>query len=61
MAISMPTMLRTMLSMYSGAESPIFQGLGSVASCRRVRRAMMRRAKRSSACTVSTPCACTTS
>jgi hypothetical protein len=43
MAISMPTMLRNMLAMKSGAESPIFHGLGSFASCRRVKRATMLR------------------
>jgi hypothetical protein len=61
MLTSRPTMLRSIPSMYSGAESDIFHGLGSAASCRRVRRATRPRTKRSSSRTVSVPCACTTS
>jgi hypothetical protein len=60
MTISMPTMLRSMPSMNSGAESDILQGLGSAASWSRVRRASKPRTKRSSSRTVSVPCTCTT-
>jgi tRNA-dihydrouridine synthase A len=59
--ISMPTIALSMPSMNSGAESPIFQGLGSEASWVRVSRPTTPRTNFSSFCTVSRPCTCTTS